>query len=39
MGEKNWYILKAHLDKTHSGFPEYPGYCSWNIECLLTKKL
>lgn len=39
MGEKNWYILKNHLDKTHSGFPDYPGYDSLNIECLLTKKI
>lgn len=39
MGEKNWNILKNHIDKTHTGFPTYPGYDSVNIECLLKNKL
>jgi FkbM family methyltransferase len=38
MGEKNWYMLKSHVDKTHLGFPDYPGYNSRNIECILTKR-
>jgi len=38
MGKNNWYILKDHIEKTHSGFPDYPGYDSTNIECLLASK-
>ncbi len=38
MGKKNWDILKNHIEKTHSGFPEYPGDDSINIECLLINK-